>query len=306
MRSGAQAEYLVVAGPTAVGKSGVALEVAERLGGEIVIADSRQVYRGLEIGTAKPGAEERARVPHHLLDVVDLGERYTAADFAAAASAAIEEVRSRDRVPVVCGGTGMYLAALAGALDPIEEEAGTTEREAARARVEAIAVGQRFAELERIDQRSAKRLHAGDRQRVDRALEVWFLTGEPLSNWQAGGAGPRPHVAVRLERPRAELAERIDRRLEAMLAAGLEREARGLWEAGWTSDAPGLDTIGYQEWWPCFEGARGREETIDAIRAATRQYAKRQVTWFRNQGRYRPLPAEGAGPVIAALWRNTR
>jgi tRNA dimethylallyltransferase len=302
--SKAEERYLVVAGPTAVGKTAVAIDVAERVGGEIVIADSRQVYRGIEIGTAKPTREERVRVPHHLLDIVDLGERYTAADFAAHADAVIEQIRSRGAVPVVCGGTGLYLAALAGALDPIEQGVGPGERQAARARVGAIPVAERFDALRRVDPRSAERLEEADRQRVDRALEAWFLTGEPLSAWQAGGGEPRPHLAVRLVRDRAELTERIDQRLEGMLGAGLEREARSLWEAGWTPDDPGLDTIGYQEWWPCFEGERSREETIDAIRSATRQYAKRQITWFRNQGEYRPVPAEGAGPVIAELWRK--
>jgi tRNA dimethylallyltransferase len=295
-------EYLVVAGPTAVGKSEVALELAESLAGEIVIADSRQVYQGLEIGVAKPSAQERARVPHHLLDVVELGQRYTAADFAVDAGVAIADIRSRQRVPIVCGGTGLYLAALSGALDPIEEKASIEEREAARVRTRAIPEAERFDALARVDPRMAERLHARDRQRVDRALEVWFLTGEPLSSRQGGGGERRPHLAVRLERPRHELAERIDRRLEAMLQAGLEREARALWEVGWTPADPGLDTIGYQEWWPCFEGQRTREETVEAIRVATRHYAKRQATWFRNQGTYTPVLADGAAARIAVLW----
>jgi tRNA dimethylallyltransferase len=214
-----EARYLVVAGPTAVGKTAVALEVAEELEGEIVIADSRQVYRGLEIGTAKPTADERSRVPHHMLDVVDLGQRYTAGDFAAQAGEAIDAIRSRGRVPVVCGGTGLYLAALAGSLDPVEGGAGEPEREEARARVAAIPATERHAALACVDQISAARLHVADRQRVDRALEVWFLTGEPLSRLQSGGGAMRPHLAIRLDRPRAELAARIDRRLDAMLDA---------------------------------------------------------------------------------------
>ena len=301
-----EAEYLVVAGPTAVGKTAVALDVAEELDGEIVIADSRQVYRGLEIGTAKPTAEEKARVPHHLLDVVDLGQRYTAADFAGQAGEAIAAIRSRGRLAVVCGGTGLYLAALAGSLDPVEEGAGPSEREEARARVAAIPVAERHAALARVDESAARRLHSADRQRVDRALEVWFLTGEPLSRQQSGGGAPRPHLAVRLDRPRAELAVRIDRRLETMLEAGLEAEARALWEAGWTPEDPGIDTIGYQEWWPYFEGAREREETIAAIRTATRQYAKRQSTWFRNQGDYVAVPAGGARDRVIELWKGRR
>ena len=300
---GEEAEYLVVAGPTAVGKTAVAIDVAEELDGEIVIADSRQVYRGLEIGTAKPTAKERARVPHHLLDVVEVGQRYTAADFAAEAGAAVDAIRSRGRVPVVCGGTGLYLAALAGSLDPVEGGAAESEREEARRRVAAIPVAERHAALARVDEPSARRLHAADRQRVDRALEVWFATGEPLSRLQSGGGERRPHLAVRLDRPRAELTARIDRRLDAMLEAGLESEARALWAAGWTSDDPGIDTIGYQEWWPHFEGARGRDETIAAIRAASRQYAKRQSTWFRNQGDYVAVHADQDRDRVIALWR---
>jgi tRNA dimethylallyltransferase len=302
----AEPEYLVVAGPTAVGKTAVALEVAEKVDGEIVIADSRQVYRGLEIGTAKPTADERSRVAHHLLDVVDLGRRFTAADFAVEAGEAVDAIRSRGRVPVVSGGTGLYLAALAGSLDPVEGGASESEREEARARVAAVPVAERHAMLARVDDPTARRLHAADRQRVDRALEVWFLTGEPLSRRQSGGVAPRPHLAVRLDRPRAELLDRIDRRLEAMLEAGLEAEARTLWQAGWTPDDPGIDTIGYQEWWPHFEGARGRDETIAAIRAATRQYAKRQSTWFRHQGEYMPVPADGGRDRLIDLWREGR
>lgn len=302
----ASPEYLVVAGPTAVGKTRVAIELAERLAGEIVIADSRQVYRGIDIATAKPTAAERARAPHHLLDIVEIGERYTAADFAADAGRAIDEIRSRGRVPVVCGGTGLYLAALAGALDPIDEEVGEAERLAARARVAETPPDQRHAVLARVDPASAERLPVADRQRVDRALEVWFLTGAPLSARQSGGSEPRPHLALRLVRPRLELVERIGRRLGAMLEAGLEREARALWEEGRSPDEPGLDTIGVQEWWPCFEGVQEREQTIEAIRAATVRYAKRQSTWFRNQGDYRPLPADDAAPAIAELWRGRR
>ena len=294
--------YLVVAGPTGVGKSAVAMEIAEKLNGEIVVADSRQVYRGLEIGTAKPTARERALVPHHLLDVVAIGERYTAGDFAAQAGVAIEAIRARGRLPIVCGGTGFYLAALAGALDPIERGVEADEREAARERVGAIPVADRFGALARVDPLTAERLEVGDRQRVDRALEVWFLTGEPLSALQVGGVPPREHQAYRLVRDRAELATRNDRRLDAMLAAGLEREARELWEAGWAPTDPGLDTIGYREWWPHFDGVRTREQAIAAIRASTRQYAKRQTTWFRHQGSYRPVPAERAAQVISDAW----
>lgn len=295
-------EYLAIAGPTAVGKSAVAIEVAERLGGEIVIADSRQLYRGIDIATAKPTAEERARAPHHLVGVVDLGERYTAGDFAAHAGRAIEGIRARRRVPILCGGTGLYLAALAGALDAIEESVDPRARDDAAERLAGIPASERHAALADVDPETAARLPKADRQRVDRALEVWFLTGRPISELRTGGGTPRPHVAVNLVRPRVELAQRIERRLERMLAAGLEEEARALWEAGWAADAPGLDTIGIQEWWPRFEGTRSYEATVEEIRRATRRYAKRQATWFRNQGSYRSVPADAVDAVVD-LWR---
>ncbi|MGH7544276.1 MAG: tRNA (adenosine(37)-N6)-dimethylallyltransferase MiaA [Gemmatimonadota bacterium] len=296
--------YLVIGGATAVGKSAVALVVAERLGGEIVVADSRQVYRGLDIGTAKPGPDERRRVPHHLLDVVDLGERYTAGDYARDARAAITAIQRRGRVAIVCGGTGFYLSALAGGLDPLEAVADPERRTAARRRMAEIPDSGRHAALLEVDPPTAERLPPGDRQRVDRALEVYFLTGRPLSTLKAGGEPPLPHLPITLVRPRVELHARIERRLDAMLAAGLEAEARALHAAGWGLDDPGLDSIGTREWWPYFEGRRGRDETIAEILASSRAYARRQETWFRHQGDYGPAPP---GPeAVLEAWLSYR
>lgn len=296
--------YLVIGGATAVGKSAVALEVAGRLGGEIVVADSRQVYRGLDLGTAKPSPGERRQVPHHLLDVVDLGVRYTAGDFARDARDAIAAIQRRGRTAIVCGGTGFYLSALAGSLDRLEAVADPERRTAARRRMAEIPDSGRHAALLEVDPPTAERLPAGDRQRVDRALEVYFLTGRPLSALQLGGGRPPPHLPITVVRPRSELHARIDRRLEAMLEAGLEGEARALHDAGWSPEDPGLDSIGTREWWPYFEGRRSREETITDIRAATRAYARRQETWFRHQGRYRRTPPD-PGAVLEA-WRSYR
>ncbi|HWC05989.1 MAG TPA: tRNA (adenosine(37)-N6)-dimethylallyltransferase MiaA [Gemmatimonadota bacterium] len=296
--------YLVIGGATAVGKSEIALEVAERLGGEIVVADSRQVYRGLDVGTAKPGPDERRRAPHHLLDVVDLGERYTAGDYAQDARAAIAAIQGRGRTAVVCGGTGFYLSALAGALDPIEAVADPERRTTARRRTAEIPDSARHAALLEIDPPTARRLPAGDRQRVDRALEVYFLTGRPLSTLQTGGERRLPHLPLAIVRPRVELCARIERRLEAMLGAGLEAEARALHEAGFRPGDPGIDSIGTREWWPYFEGKRGRTETIAEIETSTRAYARRQATWFRHQGGYRP--AAPAAEAILEAWRRYR
>lgn len=297
----ADGPLLVIAGATAVGKSAVALAVAERVGGEILAADSRQVYRRLDVGTAKPGAEERARVPHHLLDLVDPGEPWSAADWARAAAAAIADVRARGRVPVVCGGTGFYLAALVNGLDEIP-----AVDPAAADRLAAVPGEERHAWLERVDPEAAGRIHPNDLQRVDRALGVWLTTARPMSAFRSGSGPGRPHVAIRLVRSRAALRERIDARLERMLEAGLEAEARALWEEGWSPTDPGLDTIGYQEWWPRFEGRAGREDAVRAIRTATRRYAKRQDTWFRNQGDYRAVPADGAVGRVLEIWEEAR
>ncbi len=294
-----RAPYLVIAGETAVGKSEVALAAAERLDGEIVIADSRQVYRGLDIGTAKPSPAERERVPHHLLDVVALGTRYSAADYARDARAAIADIQERGRTAVVCGGTGFYLAALAGGLDAM----AVVGREAAE-RAAMVPAADRHPLLARVDPALARRVHPRDRQRLERGLAFWLETGEPLSAWQLGGGAPMPHVAIALTRPREEIRARIEARLDRMLEAGLEAEAHALWSRGLSPADPGLDTIGYQEWWPYFAGEIEPGEARRRILAATRRYAKRQATWFRNQGGYRSLPApEGVEGVLAA-WRE--
>jgi len=290
--------YLVVAGETATGKSEIALAVAERLGGEIVIADSRQIYRGLDIGTARPTLEDRARVRHHLFDRVEVGERYTAGDFAHEARAAIVDIESRGRMAIACGGTGFYLAALAGSLDPMPALS-----EEARGRLFSIPPAERHAALIEVDPETGRRVHPSDAQRVERALGFWLETGEPLTAWQRGGEAPLPHVAVRIVRPRAEIRARVERRLDAMLAAGLVEEARRFREAGHTPEDPGLDGIGYREWWPYFEGAIDLAEARRRILVATLRYAKRQATWFRHQGAYRPVPAEAGAEGVIAVWR---
>jgi len=296
-----------VAGPTAVGKTGVSIAVAEALDGEIVVADSRQVYRGLDLGTAKPTPKERARVPHHLLDVVDVGTPFDAAGWCRLAGHAIAEIASRDRVPIVCGGTGFYLEALAGGLDPMGEASDPARLDEARRRLAAIPEERRADRLSEVDPDTAARLHPHDRQRIDRALEVWLATGRPWSAFHRGGdERVRPHLAFRLERPREELHVRIESRLDAMIEAGLEAEARAHYEAGRDPSEPGLDTIGYQEWWARFEGERSREEVRRAILVATRRYAKRQETWFRNRGAYRPVPAGEASARIVPAWRRWR
>lgn len=270
----------VLVGATAVGKTATALALAERLPVEVVSADSRQVYRRLDIGTAKPLPHERARVPHHGLDVVEPGERYSAGRYARKAEDWIAAVRARGAVPVVVGGTGLYMRAIAEGLfaepplDPARRHA----------------LGHWLAGLDALElARWAGRLdpgfRGGGRQRAARAVEVALLTGRPLSAWQrlaAARAVIRP-MYVLLTLPRPVLHQRIERRAREMVRRGLIEEVAAVLSEGHPAGAPGLDAVGVREAVEYLHGSRPRESVAEAITLATRQYAKRQETWFRRQ-----------------------
>lgn len=276
-----------VLGPTAVGKSALALELAERAGAEILSLDSMLVYRGLDIGTAKPSAAERARVPHHLLDLVDPPERYDVLRYLADARRAVADVRARGRRPLFVGGTAFYYRALVQGLfegPPVDHE--LRARIEARAEAEGLAALHR--ELRRIDPDSATRIHPNDRKRVVRALEVFEQTGDPLSvqqrewGWSEGRPPPgRARRVVALRRPAAELEERIRARTAEMLAAGWIDEVRAL------RDGPGfgptsIQALGYSEVLLHLDGELDRDELRERIALRTRQFARRQRTWFRR------------------------
>ena len=277
---------LVLTGPTGVGKTRVAAAIAERAGIEVVSADSRQLYRYLNIGTAKPTPEERAAVPYHGLDLVPPTERYSAGRYAREARAWIAGIVVRGRLPVVVGGTGFYLRALfeglfaEPALDP-------GRRERLRAALAALAGRAGGGEVARWAARLDRGFDpAGGAQRAARAVEVALLTGRPLSAWQREAppapSGLVPWTAV-LALPRDALAARIDERARAMLARGLVDEVRRLLAAGLPKDAPGLDAVGYREVVAMLDGRLAEGELAGAIVAATRRYAKRQATWLRGQ-----------------------
>ncbi|MET0556920.1 MAG: tRNA (adenosine(37)-N6)-dimethylallyltransferase MiaA [Vicinamibacteria bacterium] len=279
------APLIALVGPTAAGKSAVALRLARELSGEIVSCDSLQVYRGLDIGSAKATAAERAEVPHHLLDVVDPDALFSAAEYARLARAAVADIAGRGRVPIVAGGTGLYLRALVFGLFE-----GPPRDAAFRARLAAFAA-RRGAErmhrlLARVDPESAARLSPADEIRVVRALEVFRATGRPLTAHHRGGAaaleGFRVHV-VGIAPPREALRAAVVRRTDEMFARGLVAEVRGLLERGYAPDLRPLQAIGYRQ---AVEVALGRGDEAAARRdivAATMQYAKRQLTWFRHQ-----------------------
>jgi len=276
---------IALVGPTAVGKTALSLDLAERLGAEIVSMDSRQVYRGLDIGTAKATPEERARVPHHGLDLIDPGESYSAGRFARDARRWIESIVARGRVPVLVGGTGFFLRALTRPLfdePPMEVE----RREALRAWLGRQPTERLARWVRRLDPERAEVAIEGGPQRMGRALEVVLLTGRPLSHWHREAASERPGLdllVVVLESPRRRIDRRIARRVETMAEGGLVDEVRGLLESGVSAADPGMTGVGYREIVRHLRGEWSLEEALEAIRVATRQYARRQGTWFRNQ-----------------------
>ena len=274
----------VIVGPTGVGKTAVAVALAALTPITVISADARQVYRGLDIGTAKPDPETRTRVPHRGLDLVDPGERYSAGRFARDAAAWLAAARAENRQPVVVGGTGLYIRALADGLfrePPFEPD----RRAQLRHWSESLA----GADLARWAGRLDPQFLGGGRQRAARAVEVALLTGHALSWWQreARESGTLRPWYIQLTVPREVLHRRLAARVDQMLAAGLIGEVQRQLDAGLAADAPGLDGIGYREVVSMLNGQLAESALRDAILVATRRYAKRQDTWFRNQLRSR-------------------
>lgn len=293
-------KIVVITGPTASGKSALALGVAEELGAEIVSADSMQVYRRLDIGTAKPSAAERARVPHHVIDRVEPDELYHAGQFLADADAAVEDIRGRDRVPLVVGGTALYLRVFLHGLapGPPRDEALRHALEARWDRGESRALHE---ELRRVDPALASRLHPNDRTRIVRGLEVYGSSGRPLSSIQAEHRFAERRwdaLVLACSVARRVLYERIDRRVDEMLAAGWVEEVRRVLDAGFSPDLPPLQAIGYRQ--IVRHVAEGDPLRVEEIRSETRRFAKRQMTWFRRMA---PewVPPEAAEEVVARV-----
>ncbi len=292
---GVAPRIVVVVGPTGAGKTGLALALAERAGGEVVSADSQQVYVGMDIGTGKVGAEERARVPHHVLDVVRPDEEMTAARFVELADRAIAEIAGRGKAVIVCGGTGLYVRALLLGLF-----AGPPASPEIRAELAAIAreqgVAALHAELLRVDPAAARKIDPKDEKRMIRALEVFRVTGEPMSAHQAKHdhrAMPLRYEArlVGLAPEREALYRAIDARVDQMIEAGLEDEVARLREGGFCPPLRSQQAIGYAELHEAIEGRVARERAIELIKRNSRHYARRQMSWYR---------AEAAQPAAIA------
>ncbi|WP_313256129.1 tRNA (adenosine(37)-N6)-dimethylallyltransferase MiaA [Stenotrophomonas acidaminiphila] len=283
---------IALMGPTASGKTAAAIELARRHGGEIVSVDSALVYRGLEIGAAKPDQAERAGIPHHLLDLRDPWQGYSAAEFAADAAAAVRDIVARGRLPILAGGTGLYFRALLQGLSPMPE-ADPALRAQIAAEADALGWPALHAQLARVDPAAARRIHATDPQRIQRALEVYRLTGKPISHWQAQpGVARLPARVLKLvlaPAERALLHARIERRFDLMLAAGFLDEVRRLRAlpqmAGVAAplDLPAIRAVGYRQAWQFLDGQDTAAGFRDKAIFATRQLAKRQLTWLRGE-----------------------
>ena len=272
---------IAVVGPTAVGKTVLAVRLAEAVGGEIVSADSRQVYRGMDIGTAKATPQELARVPHHLLDIVDPDEALSLAQFQELAYAAIDDITVRGCAPFLVGGTGQYVKAVVEGwqvprVPPDDELRARLYRQAEEQGAEAL-----HARLRALDPAAAAKIDARNVRRVIRALEVCLLTGQPISEQQTKSPPPYRVLMIGLTLPRSELYRRIDLRVEQMIAAGLEDEVRRLVAAGYGFDLPAMSGVGYGQFEPRFVGDVSLEDVAREIKRATRRFVRHQGNWFR-------------------------
>lgn len=306
---------LVIVGPTAVGKTELAVRVAKQVDGEIISADSMQVYRGLDIGTAKPTETECQGVPHHLLDVVDVDQEFSVADYQVMVEGLLTDLARRGKTPILTGGTGLYIRAV---LDGFVFDSQGKDEDL-RARLQQVAESEGNITLHHrlalVDPDTAKRLHPNDRRRVIRALEIYSTTGQPLSrHLDAQKQLPPRHEAVKfgLTRNRSRLYQRINARVDQMMEAGLLDEVKNLLGQGLAEGATAMQALGYKELVGHLRGEYDLDEAISLLKRDTRRYAKRQLTWFRRDEDIiwldlDKLTVEDATDKIATIyWRNLR
>ena len=300
---------ICIAGPTASGKTALAVSLARELDGEVVSCDSMQVYKRMDIGTAKPSPEERQGIPHHMIDVAEPWEDYSVSRYCADAAPIVEDIVSRGKTAIIAGGTGLYMDSLIRGNDfapfPSTGVRERLEREADREGMEAL-----LARLRAVDPEAAARLHLSDRKRIIRAMEVYLETGETITahNRRTQALPPRfSPVWLGLDfESRAELYSRIDRRVDVMLEAGLLEEIRALLRSGIPEKCTAMQAIGYKEFTDALDGRCTVEAAADQVRQSSRRYAKRQLTWFRRNGRIHWLrrgPGEGSAEILASARR---
>jgi tRNA dimethylallyltransferase len=280
---GIKPKVVVICGPTALGKTSAAIQLAEMFDGEIVGADSMQIYRHMDIGTAKPTPKEQARVKHHMIDIIDPDEWFDARQYAAMARETIEKLYHKNKIPFVVGGTGFYIKALVNGLFNIEA-AGKKIRNDLKEEAEIRGIAHLYARLCRQDPEATKKIHPNDTYRIIRALEVHAMTGKTLSGFhKVHGFKDRPFVVLKigLHIHREILYDRINKRVDVMIDSGLVDEVKGLLAMGCSPESKSMQSIGYRHIVDFIKGDHSWEETIRTLKRDTRRYAKRQLTWFR-------------------------
>jgi tRNA dimethylallyltransferase len=295
---------LILLGPTATGKSKLAVELSKEINGEIISADSMQVYRGMDIGTAKPTMEERQVIPHYLIDIRNPDEEWTVSDFIHGCVQRINELGEKGKTPLIVGGTGLYLwALLEGFSFPI-----TPANKELRARLETEEASLLYARLSRVDSLAASKIHPNDKKRIIRALEVYELTGKPISQLQKF-RGNSPHLSVGncqpilvgLNLPRDELYERINQRVDSMIEKGLIDEVKGLLAKGYSKELFSFQALGYKEVIEYLEGKWNKDKMIEELKKRTRNFARRQMTWFRRLKGVKWFKPEEKNRILSAL-----
>ena len=277
-------KIIVVAGPTASGKTALSVKIAKELGGEIVSCDSMQIYKGIDIGTAKPSLEERCGVPHHMIDIISPDEKYNVVSYKRDAEAAIDDILKRGRVPVLAGGTGLYMDSVLSNTAFSENSSFSVARERLEKLFEEKGREYIFEMLEKIDPEAAEKIHPNNTRRVIRALEIYETTGKTLT--QANIESKRPEkyesLVIGLMWDRETLYERINERVERMMAEGLLKEVETLRKKGMKAEYTSMQAIGYKELFEYFEGNCTLEEAKEKIKQESRRYAKRQMTWLKR------------------------
>lgn len=304
-------QILVVAGPTASGKTSLAVRLAKAYGGEVISADSMQIYQHMNIASAKPTEEEKQGIPHHLLDFISPFEPFSVADYVKLAREKIQEILSRGNLPIVAGGTGLYISSLVDNIEFAEEVPDPMVRNRLFEEAEKNGIEPLYARLQAIDPEAAAAIHPNNQKRVIRALEIYETTGLTMTEQNARSRmtpAPFSSFMLALCPPRELLYERINQRVDAMVDEGLFEEAKSLMEMGLTRDMQSMQGIGYKEAFDYLQGTLSKEDCIEEIKRATRRYAKRQLTWFRRDARYHWVNPQEETSMMAAMeaftWKN--
>lgn len=281
-------KLVIVAGPTASGKTGLSIEIAKHFNGEIIGADSMQIYKYMDIGTAKPTLQERGEVPHHMVDFLEPDAEYSVADYTEQAHEVIAEIASRGKLPVMCGGTGLYINSVADDVTFGDFDTDYELRNALQKLAQEEGSRKLLEILSEFDEESAKKLHPNNLRRIIRAIEFYKVTGTPISEHQKMTKERESRyepIMISIEWDRQELYERINKRVDIMLKDGLFDEVRSLMDRGYTQALNSMKGIGYKEVIDCINGKMSYEDTVELIKQSSRRYAKRQLTWFRRDKR---------------------